>query len=42
MVIAAFISFGILLAAWMVAPEGHRAPSASVDRELLELQQLAA
>ncbi|HJP71811.1 MAG TPA: hypothetical protein VJ975_08840 [Candidatus Limnocylindria bacterium] len=41
MVIAAFVSFGLLLAAWVLAPEGRHEQLRSVDVQP-EAQLLAA
>ena len=39
MVIAALLSFGILLVAWIVAPDGHAevAPAAETERDALPI-----
>ena len=41
MVIAAFVSFALLLAAWVLAPDGRRAPQEAAQSEA-EVQLLAA
>jgi hypothetical protein len=42
MVIAALVSFGILLVAWILAPESPRTAAAAADAPLPEPQPLAA
>ena len=41
MVIAALVSFAILLVAWVVAPEGPRTPSATIETPMPEPQPAA-